>query len=143
MPCRTLVYIEDIPSLVDDPDTDNTFVYGPPGPFKAVYTVLNVTDLEGNQIGMNRIDAKVVSIPGSITVTYTSVTNIDNGPENSADYVYLAGTRQYIVDSAGFKIGYENTVVQNVVSCNETYNHGTIDMVLLPEKKKILVTVRY
>lgn len=143
MPCRTLVYIEDIPSFIDDPDTDNTFVYGPPGPFKAAYSIINVYDLEGNQIGMNRFDAKIVSIPGSITVTYTSVTNIDNGPENAADYVYLAGTRQYIVDSTGLRIGYENTVVQNVVSCNETYNHGTVDFVLLPGNKQILVTIRY
>jgi hypothetical protein len=143
MPCQTLVYLEDIPSLVNNTDSDNLFIYGQDGPFQAVYDVLNVYDLEGNQIGTTRLDAKIVTIPGSITLTYTSVTNIDNGPENAADYVYLAGTRQYILDSTGLKPGYSNTVVQNVVSCNKTYTQATIDSVLLPEKNKILVTIRY
>lgn len=143
MHCKTLVYVEDIPNLIDDPSTDNTFVYGQDGPFQAVYDIVNVYDLEGNQIGTTRLDAKIVSIPGSITLTYTSVTNIDNGPENSSDYVYLAGTRQYILGSGGLKLGYSNTVVQNVVSCNKTYSDATIDLVLLPEKNKILVTINY
>ena len=30
-----------------------------------------------------------------------SKTNITNGPENSSDYVYIAGTRQYILGSTG------------------------------------------
>ena len=90
-----------------------------------------------------RLDAKIVTIPGSITLTYTSVTNIDNGPENSSDYVYVAGTRQYILGSTGLKLGYSNAVVQNVVSCNKTYTHATIDLVLLPESNKILVTISY
>ena len=143
MPCRTLVYVEDIPNLIDNPNTDNTFVYGQDGRMQAVYTILNVTDLEGNRIGTTRLDAKIVSVPGSITLTYNSVTNLDNGPENSSDYVYVSGTRQYILVSGGFKVGYSNAVVQNVVSCNKTYTHGTIDMVLLPENNKILVTISY
>jgi len=145
MHCRTLVYLEDLPNLVDNPASDNTFVYGQDGPLQAVYTILSVSDLEGNQIGTTRLDAKIVSIPGSITLTYTSVTNIDNGPENSSDsdYVYVAGTRQYILGSEGLKLGYSNAVVQNVVSCNKTYTHATIDLVLLPESNKILVTISY
>ena len=143
MPCRTLVYVEEIPNFQADPATDNIFIYGQDGPFQAGYAVLPVTDLEGNQIGTNRFDAKIVTIPGSITITYTSVTNLDNGPENAADYVYVAGTRQYIIVQGGPKISYSNAVVQNVVSCNKTYNHGTIDSVLLPENNKILVTISY
>ena len=143
MPCRTLVYVEEIPNFQADPATDNVFIYGQDGPFKAEYAVLPVSDLEGNLIGTTRVDAKIITIPGSITITYTSVTNLDNGPENAADYVYVAGTRQYIIVSDGPKIAYENAVVQNVVSCNKTYNHGTIDFVLLPETNKLLVTVSY
>lgn len=143
MSCRTLVYLEDLPNLVDNPASDNTFVYGQDGPFQAVYTILSVSDLEGNQIGTTRLDAKIVSIPGSITLTYNSVTNIDNGPENSSDYVYVAGTTQYILVSGGLKLGYSNAVVQNVVSCNKTYSDATIDLVLLPENNKMLVTISY
>ena len=143
MHCKTLVYVEEIPNFQADPATDNIFVYGQDGPLQATYTILSVTDLEGNQIGTTRLDAKIVSIPGSITLTYTSVTNLDNGPENSSDYVYVAGTRQYILVSGGLKIGYSNAVVQNVVHCNKTYTDATIDLVLLPENNKILVTISY
>ena len=143
MHCKTLVYVESIPSLIDNPASDNTFVYGQDGRFQAVYDIVNVYDLEGNKIGTTRFDAKIVSILGSITLTYTSVTNLDNGPENSSDFVYIAGTRQYILVSGGLKVGYSNAVVQNVVHCNKTYTDATIDMVLLPENNKILVTISY
>jgi hypothetical protein len=142
--CNTIVYVEDLPNIFDNPLTDNTFVYGSDGPLQATYTIVNVEDLDGNRIGNSRLDNKIVTIPGNITMTFTSTTVIDN--ESNPDtktFIYLAGTRSYNIVQGPPIIAYSNAVVQNIVYNGCTYNSGKINYVLLPNKTQLLVTITF
>jgi len=143
-PCNFIVYEEELPNFFDNPSTDNSFVYGTDGPFQATYTVVNVDDLDGNRIGNTRLDNKIISIPGNITMTFNTVTVIDN--ESNPDlktFIYVQGTRSYDIVQGPPVIAYANAVVQNIVYNGVTYNKGTIGYTLLPEKNKLLVTISF
>jgi hypothetical protein len=142
--CNFIVYEEELPNFFDNPSTDNSFVYGSDGPLQATYTILNVEDLDGNRIGNTRLDNKIVTIPGNISMTFNSVTVIDNESNpDSKTFIYIAGTRSYEIVQGPPIVTYANTVVQNIVYNGQTYNKGTIGYTLLPEKNKLLVSISF
>jgi hypothetical protein len=142
--CNFIVYEEELPDFFDNPTTDNTFVYGSEGSFQATYSILNVDDLNGNRIGNTRLDNKIVNIPGNITMTFNSVTVIDNESNpDSKTFIYIGGTRSYEIVQGPPIVTYANAVVQNIVYNGVTYNKGTIGYTLLPEKNKLLVSISF
>ena len=130
--CNTIVFVK---SLIPDSE----FVYGQDGPMQARYTVQNVTDLEGNVIGNRRVDNKIVTIPGSSTIT-SSITVV----LNNNTFIYLVGTASIELVSGGVEqVVYDNITVQQVVVDGCVYNKATITRVPIPDTNLVIVTIEY
>ena len=115
------------------------FVYGQDGPMEAIYTISDVTDLEGNVIGNRRVDIKTVTIPGSSTSTYSLTTVI-----NDNTFIYLIGTKSTVLVSGGIEqVVYDNIIVQQVVVDGHTYTEASITIVPIPDTESVIVTIVY
>ena len=142
---KKICYVEDLPplSFVDIPG-DNSFTYAQVDNFKAIYFITNVFDFAGNKIGDSRYDAKLTTSLGGLTTTFTIVTKTKSDCGCHDIYIYLDGTRSYMMVSGGkFVIAYENMVVQNIVVGDKTYNSGNYDAQLDPMTGKLIVTISY
>lgn len=133
-----VLYVEDLPTFESTP-TDRDYVYGTDGPFKAIYSVVNIyDDVEGHKIGETKYDIKEITIPGGISFTYTGVSEFTTKC-CTRYFVYFAGTRSYEITSTGPKLVFKNVVVQNVVRNGKDYNSGELISELIPEKNQLLV----
>lgn len=137
---KSVVYVEDLPTF-DATSTDRDYVYGTDGPFKAIYSVVNIYNLEGVKIGETKYDIKQIGNAGGFSFTYTGVSEFTT--ICGRYFLYFAGNRAYELTSTGPKLLFKNVVVQNVVRNDKVYNSGEFETELLPEKNQLLVKLTF
>ncbi len=141
---KTITWVEDVRDFAN-PNDPETYDYANVREFSADYSVVDAFHHHTNKkIGTSRFDTKQVLLPGSLTITFNSVSALDSeNPEHPKNFIYIAGTRSYELVQGPPIVAYESAVVQNIVYNGKNYYKGNVDYVLLPNKKQIRVTVTF